>query len=447
MEVLDSRTQVPLPDTPSAATNGTNYMMLESKVQRHPLPQIELQDTNYSQMVTILEPKSPTPQLPRDETDGWCWSKRPRDRPKGNHAILNELNYCRRNPHKYADEVVAPMLRCKFTQENGKIIRHDKGSRIRMKEGEDGKAAIRDCLEFLRQQPEESNLKPLRWSEPLSRAAKDQVLDLGLKGIFIHDGVKHMGTDGSMPVDRIKKYCSPTMTGENIHYGKDTSAEAIVRALVVDDGVPSRGHRLTIFNENLENVGIFVGEHGVRNFRKDKVNRVMPHIGKMLKKQNRNAVNDFLAKKITPLELETIWKLYDWSMKTNEAHEACRNRAYGEHGPLCPFPRMHSIKYGHMCVMDFATFPLHAVTVKKMKGSSFLKELPVKSRTILTKMTDLLENHKDRRKLVRCIFAAACRGDVEVTYTPCTELIRIDSVEGVKAMRVPTGEFGDIHVV
>jgi uncharacterized protein YkwD len=50
------------------------------------------------------------------------------------------------------------------------------------------------------------------------------------------------------------------MSGENIDYGQKSAQEVII-ALMVDDGVESRGHRENIFNKGFKFMGCFTGDH------------------------------------------------------------------------------------------------------------------------------------------------------------------------------------------
>ena len=47
---------------------------------------------------------------------------------------------------------------------------------------------------------------------------------------------------------------------ENISYG-GYSARGVVIQLIVDDGVPGRGHRINLFNPDYRQVGIGCGRH------------------------------------------------------------------------------------------------------------------------------------------------------------------------------------------
>jgi uncharacterized protein YkwD len=48
--------------------------------------------------------------------------------------------------------------------------------------------------------------------------------------------------------------------GENISYG-DATGKEIVCSLLIDDGVPNRGHRENIMNRAFTQVGTGVGSH------------------------------------------------------------------------------------------------------------------------------------------------------------------------------------------
>ena len=50
------------------------------------------------------------------------------------------------------------------------------------------------------------------------------------------------------------------MSGENIDYGTKDACGVIV-ALMIDDGVPSRGHRENIFNKGFKKMACFTGDH------------------------------------------------------------------------------------------------------------------------------------------------------------------------------------------
>ena len=161
-------------------------------------------------------------------------------------AVVAEMNQVRANPQSYL-----PVLRAwrdRF-QADGKTVVLDNGSRLSTFEG---LAAVDEALGFLEQaQP----VSDLRLVSGLSRAAQDQVDAQGATGATGHDGSK-----GGMR-ERIERHGTWQITiGENISYGA-TTGQQVVMQLIIDDGVPGRGHRTNIFNPKFQVTGVACGDH------------------------------------------------------------------------------------------------------------------------------------------------------------------------------------------
>jgi len=163
-------------------------------------------------------------------------------------AVLKELNEVRANPVSYVQKLATQLA---FYDEQNLIHKPGK-TPIQTQEG---RSAVMECIQSLgmaQKAPE------LELSSILSRAAQDHCNDIGPKGITGHDG-----SDGSSMSDRIEKHGSWDITiGENIDFGNDDPSE-IVMALLIDDGVPNRGHRENIMNPQFRAVGIGFGAHTV----------------------------------------------------------------------------------------------------------------------------------------------------------------------------------------
>ncbi|MDQ7813629.1 CAP domain-containing protein [Brevundimonas sp.] len=160
--------------------------------------------------------------------------------------IVAELNAARTDPAAYARKARA--LRALF-----------RGDRIE-RPGEiavvtrEGPAAVDEAVAFLERQ---APLPALRESEGLGRAAADHAGEQGRTG-----EVAHVGADGSSPSDRMRRYDRWSATGEAIAYGPDR-AEDVILQLIVDDGVPDRGHRRILFNPTYTLVGAACAPHPV----------------------------------------------------------------------------------------------------------------------------------------------------------------------------------------
>ena len=162
--------------------------------------------------------------------------------------VILEMNKVRTNPKKYAELYIQPRLKY-YSGKNYSVP-----GQITIVTQE-GAAAVNACITALNRANSVGVLTPERG---LSIAAKDHVADQSRTGQTGHDG-----SDRSTPETRMKKYgmFSGSWTlGENITYGETTGRD-IVCGLLIDDGVPSRGHRTNIMNRAFTQTGVGYGTH------------------------------------------------------------------------------------------------------------------------------------------------------------------------------------------
>lgn len=163
--------------------------------------------------------------------------------------ILDDINLLRSNPPAYA-EGLKP-LRAYY---NGTLYQPPGQVALRTKEGV---VAFDEAINALLAT---TSMPPLTWSNGLTKAALDHVLDTGPKGL-----TGHTGSDGSTMTSRIQRYGTFPQGGtwaENITYGSSTPQD-IVRSWLIDDGVTSRGHRKNLLNPQLTQIGIANGPHSL----------------------------------------------------------------------------------------------------------------------------------------------------------------------------------------
>ena len=201
----------------------------------------------------------PVPESPnydtRDDPDAANWDIETLDTARDadylsaiEKDVILEMNKVRTNPKKYAELYLQPRLK----YYNGKNYSVPGQITIVTQEGI---AAVNSCITALNRAGSAGILIP---EKGLSLAAKDHVADQSKTG-----QIGHNGSDKSTSETRMKRYgeFSGSWTyGENIAYGEKTGRD-IVCGLLVDDGVPNRGHRTNIMNKAFTQTGVGFGTH------------------------------------------------------------------------------------------------------------------------------------------------------------------------------------------
>jgi uncharacterized protein YkwD len=119
---------------------------------------------------------------------------------------------------------------------------------------EEGASAVREAVAALQRQ---TPLTGLTLSAGMSLAAADLAHDQRHAG-----QLGHTGSDGSTPASRLNAHGTWQMSySENVDYGPFLTGRDVVIDLLVDDGVPDRGHRRNIFDGGAHVVGIACGPH------------------------------------------------------------------------------------------------------------------------------------------------------------------------------------------
>jgi len=147
--------------------------------------------------------------------------------------VLAEINFARANPDRYARE----LRRHDAAYERGGVY--------------DDPEAVEEAVDFLmRQRP----VPPLRRDVKVAAAAAAHADAQGPRGSVGH------GAPGSLGRRLQPHGVWAGLAAESISYGQSTARD-VVRQLVVDAGVPGRGHRRDIFNGAYQVAGVGCGRH------------------------------------------------------------------------------------------------------------------------------------------------------------------------------------------
>jgi uncharacterized protein YkwD len=117
----------------------------------------------------------------------------------------------------------------------------------------EGAPAVQEAIDWLEKA---TAVGAMKWDQLLAYAAEDLAVKQGLT-----TETGHTGPDGSTMKSRIELFGTWKSTiGENIAYGT-TGGMDIVLQLIIDDGVPNRGHRTNIFKPEFLVLGSWTSGH------------------------------------------------------------------------------------------------------------------------------------------------------------------------------------------
>lgn len=162
--------------------------------------------------------------------------------------VVTEINRLRSNPAEYARLRLEPFR----VYYHGKLFFHPDRSPVPIQTME-GVTALDECIRVLENTKPVSALTPC---EGLTLAAREMTQDQGAT-----KNTGHIGSDGSRMSERIERFGAwSRLIAENISYGFKNPKD-IVAFLLIDDGVPDRGHRITLLDPELNRVGVSIGTH------------------------------------------------------------------------------------------------------------------------------------------------------------------------------------------
>ncbi len=169
----------------------------------------------------------------------------PAEGPAFEEQVLAAINQVRADPAAYAAKLKE--YRGYFEENVVTLPGSDVGLRTR-----EGVAAVDEAIAFLGRQ---SPLPPLQAIPDLAESARELASHQALSGTM-----GHAAADGSDAKVRIKKHKGSGLMAEALAYGA-RDADAVVRQMIVDDGLPSRPNRKILFESKYRKAGVACGPH------------------------------------------------------------------------------------------------------------------------------------------------------------------------------------------
>ena len=231
-------TNNPLPDDSSSTQSPAN-----GAEDKGPMVLVRYEQSGHNAGQTRLAPMSP--EWKGDTIDTTASAEYLTEIER---QVIIEINMVRTDPAEYAHRYLVP-LRAYY---HHTLFQFPGETAISTNEGI---RALDECIKELQVAKPVSPLSP---KKGLTLAARDHARDQARTG-----ATGHTGSDGSTTEVRLDRYGKWDISaGENIDYGNG-DARRIVTSLLIDDGMPSRGHRRNLLSGTFKFVGVSVGPHRV----------------------------------------------------------------------------------------------------------------------------------------------------------------------------------------
>ncbi|MFW6326875.1 MAG: CAP domain-containing protein [Bacteroidota bacterium] len=158
--------------------------------------------------------------------------------------LVLAMNLIRYDPAKYAELYVLQ----RFEYYSGNLFHFPGKTPTRTSEG------VKAAEELYAELKNAESMPVFYPSEGMSKGSEDHALYMKRTGITSHKGQGGMSK-------RVSKYGEwKGALAENLQWGTSNAHEAII-SLMIDDGIPGRGHRVNAMNPTYTKVGVAIAPH------------------------------------------------------------------------------------------------------------------------------------------------------------------------------------------